>query len=655
MMLFACTDNLIIDEQGNGSSGKGEGLGEIVLFNAGRANNQLSTRADGDGGSGSSYSETPGEIYYMEHASRFVCRMYYIADNASETEFDLTDNTKTISWFVVDGNVGNSLYWNKYYNNVVLSPADKSDESKYDSYGNDKGATFFYWQNRKNHAFLAWTDLNKAKNTGFKYGNRQGDLKLEPADMTYEERTGDKIEQSVLSGFKISGIDSRFEKIDESFANYIKNNYATISANSDLQTELASVSAAQAYDPNRSSWYEAPVNNVRFSYFLGARHDETYAAGEPQDDDHLTSYWRGPLLLWVWGDGQEQPYTLQDGDVVDEENPTAEGDHWVKDAGGNKVALRKKVYVDEGTADAESETIPAPTDEDPDNTITKYYIYKYLATFASGKFHYDFSQEPQYSVVIHKYYEVKEAEIINEFRANKFDLTRKPAMSSIADQPDPCLALTIMKPMGATQASNRVDLVFKHQFSQVQVNLKSSNDNSVSIEESQIKKVELLGVSEEGYVFTELCKKTEDDEDVFYVHPATYKDVDVSKIDEKILETNPYGTSLELFDMGADNYATGYLKSFNGITFGLLKAIRITWTETADNGGGDHVATFKVTDTNLNTLKSGRKYIWNIEIRRGTLAVITTTIDDWIVPTDTSDNTDNDNNLNYGADGTIKD
>lgn len=655
LSMAACTDDLVVNE-GSSPSADNKGTGELILFTAGRTSNLISTRADGDDGGDNNYTETPGETYYMGHSSRFVCRMYYIADNASETDFDLTDQNKTISWFVVDGKVGNSLYWNRGYNNVVLSTntdVDKNSEenkSKYDTYGNDKSATFFYWQNRKNHAFLAWTDLNKAKNEDFKYGRNQGDLKLEPEDMTYQEHTDQKRVQNVLSGFRIDGADPKFDHIDDTFVNYIKEHYDALSGNASQAAEYNA--ETKGYDPNRIDWYVKPVNNVRYSYSIGDRHGETYAAGKEETEENIESYWRGPLLLWIWGDGQEQEYTRQTDDVVDSQ-ADAEGKYWVKNAKGEKVALRIKVYVEEGTQGAEQESIPNP--DDPENPTIKYFIYKYLATFASGKFHYDFTQTPQYCVAIHKYYEVKETDVINEYKVNKFDLTHKEGdgKTSIASQPDPCLALTIMKPAGATQAANRVNLYFKHQFSQVQVNLKSSSDNSVDITAGQIKKVELLGVSEEGYVFNELSYKLgADNKPEYYVHPATYKDVDVSDYEEAQLAINPYGTSLELFDMGADNYATGYLKSFNAITFGLLKAIRITWEETEANGKQSHVATFKVTDTNLSTLKSGRKYIWNIEIRRGTLAVITTTINDWIVPTDNSEN--GDNNLNYDADGTIK-
>ena len=103
-----------------------------------------------------------------------------------------------------------------------------------------------------------------------------------------------------------------------------------------------------------------------------------------------------------------------------------------------------------------------------------------------------------------------------------------------------------------------------------------------------------------------------------------------------------------MFDMGQGNpdyeYPVGYLKAYNAITFGQLQAIRITWNEAKDGTGIEHKATYLITDDKLRNLKSGYKYIWNIELRRGTLAIVRTEIVDWIVPS---------NELEYTTDGTI--
>ena len=91
-------------------------------------------------------------------------------------------------------------------------------------------------------------------------------------------------------------------------------------------------------------------------------------------------------------------------------------------------------------------------------------------------------------------------------------------------------------------------------------------------------------------------------------------------------------------------YPAGYIKSYNALTFGQLQAIRITWNEEKDGSGVTHVSTYVVSNEDLKNLKSGYKYIWNIELRRGTLAIIRTEIVDWIVPA---------SDLEYESDGTI--
>lgn len=242
-------------------------------------------------------------------------------------------------------------------------------------------------------------------------------------------------------------------------------------------------------------------------------------------------------------------------------------------------------------------------------------------------------------------------------------------------QPDPILALTIMKPEGSTQEANRVRLYFKHQFSQIQVNVKSAEDNAILAD--QIEKVELLGVSTEGYVCCRLnangtvgvgtkplghTVKNASDEDVLdediMLGSASAKTVNLEDYDDDYLEFNEWGTSFEMFDMaegdedgdgvadGTDAYTVGYLRSFNAIAFGHLMAIRVTWREgeTAADPIVRHVSTYKVPEDNsklpgmdggdrpivkLQELQSSMKYIYNLELRRGTLAVIRTTVIPW--------------------------
>ena len=229
---------------------------------------------------------------------------------------------------------------------------------------------------------------------------------------------------------------------------------------------------------------------------------------------------------------------------------------------------------------------------------------------------------------------------------NSYDLTRK-ARNLYTNMPDPIMALTIQKPEGATQEANRVRLYFKHQFSQIQVNLKGASDESATLTADQIKKVELLGVSEEGYV-----KNILNDDGTVGTVPggspagtmgaADYKPVDLYEYTDEHLEKNRWGTSFEMFDMGdtdgngssdtSDHYAAGYLKSYNAIAFGQLWGIRVTWRERT--GEILHVTTYEVpmqneTKVDLRNLASGMKYIYNLELRRGTLAIIRTEILDW--------------------------
>ena len=213
----------------------------------------------------------------------------------------------------------------------------------------------------------------------------------------------------------------------------------------------------------------------------------------------------------------------------------------------------------------------------------------------------------------------------------EYDLT-KGTKTAMTDQPDPILAFTTMKPEGASPEANRVELLFKHQFAQVQVNLKNSQDTtSVVIGNSEIISVELLGVAEKAYVpyciNADGTLPTVVTEDI-NIDEAKYNDTKKS---------NPYGSSFSLFV--SDNTTSGYLKTFEGIAFGTIQRIRVTWKE----------PDYDVTHTTIlnsvleQQLESGKKYIYNIELRRSSIAQVTPKIVDW--GTDGS----------YEADGTISD
>ena len=214
-----------------------------------------------------------------------------------------------------------------------------------------------------------------------------------------------------------------------------------------------------------------------------------------------------------------------------------------------------------------------------------------------------------------------------------YDLTRGEK-KSMSEQPDPILALETARPSGGTPEANRVKLFFKHQFAQIQVNLKSSLDASAVIDPAWIERVELLGVAETGYVpYCILSDGT--------LPAATSLPINV---DDKKYQTTinviPYGSSFNMFQRSTP--VGGYLKSFECIAFGTLQGIRITWRESGDENAVKHVATYKGVK-NL-ALKSGTKYIYNMELRRSLIAEVTAKIKPWEM-----------DKASYTADGTIKD
>lgn len=200
----------------------------------------------------------------------------------------------------------------------------------------------------------------------------------------------------------------------------------------------------------------------------------------------------------------------------------------------------------------------------------------------------------------------------NDDYTNEYDL-RRGGLTSIAGQPDPILALTEFKPVGnadapfwttTTQEANRVTLNFKHQFSLIQVNVKAA-DTSVSLAAGQIEKVELLGVTTEGYVYTKLNVDGT-------LNPASFKET----------------ASNNAFKMFSITPATsGYDSSFNAIAFGKLCAIRVTWHE-VDVTTIVHTSTYTLSGTGL-TLVSGKRYVYNLSLSRSGLSVINASVADW--------------------------
>lgn len=198
----------------------------------------------------------------------------------------------------------------------------------------------------------------------------------------------------------------------------------------------------------------------------------------------------------------------------------------------------------------------------------------------------------------------------NDDYTNEYDL-RRGGLTSIAGQPDPILALTEFKPVGnaeapfwttTTQEANRVTLNFKHQFSLIQVNVKAA-DTSVSLA-GQIEKVELLGVTKKGYVYTKLNENGT-------VNRASFKEE----------------ASDNAFEMFSITPATDYVSSFNAIAFGKLCAIRVTWHE-ANAPAIKHTPTYTLSGEGL-TLESGKRYVYNLSLSRSGLSVINASVANW--------------------------
>lgn len=281
-------------------------------------------------------------------------------------------------------------------------------------------------------------------------------------------------------------------------------------------------------------------------------------------------------------------------------------------------------YVEQHTQGTGSE----PTALAPDG---HYYRLTSWMRFAYDETH-TFLCQIKYRVTVEKE-KVK-------YYAKQYDLT-KGTKTGMAQQPDPIQALTLKKPEGATQEANRVRLYFKHQFSQIQVNIKNSEDeNDIPVDPTDILSVELLGVTRKGYVYVNL---NEDGT----VHPTDFEQVNEKTIPAAQWK-EPYGTEFGMFDrtdqLTQTEKGLGYIKSYEAIAFGRLEGIRIKWKEADANGvtGVTHNVIFQIPDDDLKTLQSGVRYIYNLELRRGTLALIRTVIKDWEV-----DNTD------YSTDGTI--
>lgn len=212
------------------------------------------------------------------------------------------------------------------------------------------------------------------------------------------------------------------------------------------------------------------------------------------------------------------------------------------------------------------------------------------------------------------------------YKANSYDL-QTSNYENQKQQPDIIQAYAKEVPKASDPETNRVSLYFKHCFSCVHVNVKKSADGSVEdLTKVSIKKVELLGVSEKAYVFYEVDDKGK-------YHAPYAEPVDLRKYKPEQLEQNPYGTAMPLYE--TTEYLTDkFLKAYHAIAFGRLSAIRVTWVEmpegesTPEAKRVEHVVTRKV-DTEGRVLQSGIRYLFNLELRRGELAILMPEIQPW--------------------------
>lgn len=553
----------------------GNGIGERVIFTAGTTNNNVATRAD-------------AKTFYMEEGGHFVCRMYH--KNQTDNEhFDVT--APEDAWLKVNNNIGNSVFWNKEYNTPTTFDA-----------GNDANSTYLYWRNRRPHAFLAWTDNNRLNSITYSTG--QGGLKFSPYDTVIT--TNEKKKTWLDTGYQIYGIEAEAEDGEDVPQNTLRN-FSSWKELKDYVENLNNDELA-AFRAKQNAFNEP--GNFGNSYYEYGWSCKYYESDQPEtiiDETKKTSAWIKYLMYY-----EKFEYTPVGDEIVEEDK---EGlPIFLKNANGDYLA---EIVYD---------------DDDIEHNNPHYYI-----TDIHGNVRYN-EDRPKYTFYMKRTSELQEAEIHDEYRANKFDLTRGEK-TSMSQQPDILQALVIKEPASATLQANRIDLYFRHQFSQIQVNVKNSEDNSVQIEPDQIDKVELLGVTDEGYVFTELLPNGE-------VRPTSYKDVVATDYTDEQLQNNPYGTKFNMFERSMtdeEKDVTKAIKSFECITFGLLQAIRITWHEgTNAQPGTQHEATYRVGDTELRNLKSGVRYIWNMELRRGTLAVVRTEVIPWI-----------ENDEEYNTEGTI--
>lgn len=296
--------------------------------------------------------------------------------------------------------------------------------------------------------------------------------------------------------------------------------------------------------------------------------------------------------------------------------------------------------------------------DDPNYTTANEYFPQTLSGWRNDAPAIDGKKDESVQNVL--YTMKKDGTILSWQQYVKIDLRNKDGETKMSDQKDPLIAYEEKIPESSSPEKNRVYLTFRHQLAQVQVNLKGSPE-SANITADQIDSVALLGVSNEAYIFpypeygfTETSTPAVDANGDPVLDGEGNPTNDISrtwgiirqgdgKTDllrkayavpltlEQQNANPPAGSQFYMFEMTAGTQATGYLKGFEAIAFGDLKYLRIVWHEKeGDAKSIEHVVQFPITNDNFKKLESGKRYIINLELRLGSIAVVKTEIVDWI-------------------------
>lgn len=581
--IVGCKDDIVLPDNGLSQDSY---AGEPVLLTSGTTESSITTRAP--------------RTYYMPGGYRFVAKMYFKTQDSGTEEYD-TARAHTAWLKVDDKGAGNSLYWK----NTYPTTAQREDD-----YHNDEFAPIFYWQNRQEHAFLAWTDLNHVapalENPWT--GNGSNQLNFTSNLVNYAYHTGNKEWQWVEKSIVVRG-----EEVLLASEQDMVNQFKNVNKN---QTEFKDEASKEipAPDVDPYYWYSNDLEN--YCKVVQCNDEGQDKGPEDKTSPRHLMYFFKKKLEYAFPEGMDM------------------------------ASLHTQTIVMEGT---EHEYVLDDNNNPVARIVNDGGEVKYYKCTTNCHIMYDesLSNDADYTVYIFRRNLKKEnLEVVIDYPALGFDLS-KGTKTSMAEQPDVAMALTIDKvPKSAVMETNRVHLYFKHQFAQVQVNIKNAVDNSVEIQPGQIDKVELLGVSNYGYVFAEMNRdgtiaapKTKT-----VAYPSsTFKEVVATDYTEQQLRDNPYGTSFVMFDrtLTDEDELQHVIKSYECITYGRLQAIRITWHEddVENSAGGttpgvQHVATYRVDEKNdhnepLRLLGQGKKYIWNMELRRGTLAVVRPEIVPW--------------------------